>query len=95
MTETLTDIDGMVEEAFDALECCFPSTRFPHEGNRAAYYSCHGCKEGWICQSHFRWMVDSYFPDCHRQLSKKGYLRCAICAARFGSVDDFCKVMTL
>ncbi len=99
MTAILADVDVMVEGAFDELECCIPTTtrHGPHHGERAAYFSLHGCRdEGWLCAAHLQWLNDVYISQMLTPvLTRHGYVRHSDCNRAFTSVDDFIKVMTL
>ena len=98
MTETLTDISGLVDSAFDELECICNDGQGPHDGGKVGYYQSHAnkkCLEGWICEAHFRYYVDVYRPSVQETLRRDGYVKCVDCHEACYSVDDFCKVVTL
>lgn len=96
MTAILTDVDVMVEGAFDELECLCDFS--PCGGNGAAYYTSHSsrpCVEGWLCREHLRYFVEEFRPTLAKDMREFGRILCARCKTRHHSVDDFCKVMTL
>lgn len=96
MTDTLTEVDALVEAAFDEMECVCDIS--PCEGGKVAYYSSHAlksCVEGWLCQRHFRWVVDEWLPDLAARLGVVGCVRCQSCGTICKTEAEFYKVMTL
>ena len=89
-----TDINSLLEEAFEDCECCFDN-EVSHEGGKSAYFIGHGCVDGFVCRAHFRHLIDVVMPGDRRVLDRNGHITCAVCLQPFFSVDSFWKVYPL
>jgi hypothetical protein len=80
-----------VDSAFKELECCGETSWGPHEGEVAGLVVWHSCNSGWLCVSHFKWIVEVGLPRL-RQTAEM--VRCTACN-QVMCVDEFVKVHAL
>lgn len=91
VTSALTDVTADVEAVFDEMECCIdPDKNGPHDGDTAAFYECHSCKEGFICRGH----LDLYVRERLPMQGRSAFIRCIQCGELFYR-QDFDKVYPL
>lgn len=94
-TETLTGVDGLVDSAFNELECISEADT-PCEGEPAAFMIFHGCMEGYFCRGHYDYHVMQSRPSIQRELDEYGLITCHDCYPRqFNSIEEFVQVFPL
>lgn len=95
MTETLTDIQGLVDGAYSEMECG-SRQQSAHGGDAVAVFEQHGCIGGPICEKHYKVATEgSLHAEWIGDLAGRGYLLCTFCKKRFYSVDDFVRYYPL
>lgn len=93
MTQSLTDIASLVDEAYSTNECC--GEGIDHGGSQAGYLIAHSCVQGFLCEAHVRFMVEQVIPTVQATLSEEGIVQCSRCMNYFSTVDEFEKVYPL
>lgn len=93
MTQSLTDIASLVDEAYGSVECC--GECIDHGGNQAAYLIAHSCIQGFLCEAHMKYMLETVIPDVRAVISEAGIVQCSRCMNYFSTVDEFEKVYPL
>lgn len=93
MTHAITDIASLVNEAYDSVECCGEGV--DHGGNQAGYLIAHSCIQGFLCEAHVKFMIETVIPGVRATLDQNGVVICARCMNYFSTVDEFEKVYLL
>jgi len=87
------DVDSLIDSAFEELRCDHPLD--DHEGKVTGYTIAHDCPAGYVCERHFKYMVETVLPKHHAKLAARGFLRCTKCKKIFTDVPSFVKVIGL
>lgn len=93
MTQSLTDVDGLIGEAFEEMECIW-NDESPHEGNKAAYVEYHDCVEGFWCAFHLRRFINEHLPLIKMAIGTPAG-KCQVCRKHFFDVESYVKVYPL
>lgn len=93
MTQAITDIASLVDEAFSTNECV--GEGIDHGGSRSGYLIAHACVQGFLCEAHVKFMIETVIPDVSAVISESGIVQCSRCMNYFSTVDEFEKVYPL
>ena len=96
MTSTETFVAGLIESAYENLECVANEDyNGPHSDETAALYRAHGCIEGMICRGHLEHVIQDRRRELLRDLKIQGYVQCGWCEAKFATPEAFETVYVL
>lgn len=85
MTSSLTDAVELIESAFDDFECIAETERTEHGGDRRAYVIWHTCRQGFLCETHYKDVTEDLIPRAEMEVNFFGFTRCGYCGLLFTS----------
>lgn len=87
-----TDVSSVVNAVFDELECCaLPHWEGEHSGQSVAFFDCHGCLTGMLCQQHYDLLINCYMPIVNQFTN----IQCTDCGKTFHSTQEVYQVYPL
>jgi hypothetical protein len=90
---TDTDIAHAVTAAFDELDCdSAQKDKIPCGGPIMGFREHHDCRQGWLCENHWKHCIDVILPHYRQAFQSKGCIGCAYCARRFDDLRKFVRL---
>ncbi|AER26181.1 hypothetical protein SSEA_SKINNY_45 [Mycobacterium phage Skinny] len=87
-----SDIESLVDSAFEELDCC--SMRkgvVPCGGPIAGFQEYHTCVQGWMCKNHWEYALKLY-ATWRAKVEDTGQIQCAMCLGRFTTIKSFIRL---
>ncbi|QSM01095.1 hypothetical protein SEA_NANOSMITE_50 [Mycobacterium phage Nanosmite] len=87
-----SDIESMINGAFEELDCC---SQRKHElacgGPIAGHQEFHTCVQGWLCKNHWEHAMKLY-PVWRATVEETGTIACALCLGRFNTIKSYIRL---
>ncbi|QNJ56856.1 hypothetical protein SEA_REINDEER_46 [Mycobacterium phage Reindeer] len=90
--EVDSDIESMINGAFDELDCCSHRKEdMPCGGPIAGYQEFHTCVQGWLCKNHWENALKLYAVWLSK-VNETGGIGCALCLGRFNTIKSYIRL---